>query len=84
MVVVEKDVRYEDRHSQLNYVAFVAELTQRKISLYKSMALPAATLMLMMNSGLQKGMNRSCVAEGMAELLKSSITVNPSEHSQIL
>lgn len=54
------------------------------IFMLKEGSLCSAFGMLMVNSGLQKGKNRSCVTERVAELLSLSNLVNPSEHSQML
>lgn len=68
-------------------MAFVAELMQIKekyLNIKARLFALLAAFLLTVNSGLQKGMNGSRVAESLAELLKLSNPVNPSEHSQIL
>lgn len=57
---------------------------KESILMLKKGSLSAAFGMLTVNSGLQKGMNPCCVTERLAELLRLSNLVNPSEHSQVL
>lgn len=58
---------------------------KKSILILKNGSLPAAFGMLTVNSGLQKGDEQElCITERVAELLRLSNLVNPSEHSQML